>query len=155
MNDYVVVKQLPDAGVGTIVHWDKNKNCYWYGKSVWVSPHKYNYLSSGSVRQNTEFFAPIDKYRQTKRDPDALGISEKDKSIGNPAEDFKETKDKLESAKKRAKFWEKTAKEYKQEAEKYREYLKNAHALIGRIIHFIEGRVDKINISKFFEEEKW
>lgn len=145
--NYVVIKQLPDAGIGTLVHWDEGKNCYWYQKSVWVSPDRYNYLSSGSVRGNSEFFAPYEKDSQSY---DSEPIKQESES-----HEEQRLKEKFDAERKRAIFWEDTAKKTDKDVREYREALKNAHAIIGRIVHYIEGRVESVNISKYFKEKEW
>jgi hypothetical protein len=56
MDNYFVVKELPDASFGTEVFWDKDANAYFYNKSAFVSPHQRNYLTAGQVTQTPEYF---------------------------------------------------------------------------------------------------
>jgi len=64
MDTYIVIKQLPDADVGTKVNWDKNANVFYYKKSCFVSPHKKSYLTAGQVTQTPEYFCKIDEYSE-------------------------------------------------------------------------------------------
>lgn len=62
MEKYIVIKELPDAPVGTEVNWDEDNNVFWYNKNVWIPPYKKNHLSAGQVTQNPEYFCEADKY---------------------------------------------------------------------------------------------
>jgi len=56
MVNYIVIKNLPDACVGTDVMWDTSANSYYYKKSAYVSPNDTTFLTAGQVTQNPEFF---------------------------------------------------------------------------------------------------
>ena len=63
MNDnYIVIKELPDASVGTKVIWEDGKNVYSYEKSSYVSPYDVNVLTDGQVTQNPEYFTKEKNY---------------------------------------------------------------------------------------------
>ena len=62
MQKYIIIKELPDASVGTEVYWDLNINSYVYKKSAYVSPNDTNYLTAGQVTQNCDFFCKCDEY---------------------------------------------------------------------------------------------
>lgn len=62
MDKYIVIKELPDASVGTEVIWDESANVFYYEKGCWVSPHKRNYLSAGQVTQTPEYFCKAEEY---------------------------------------------------------------------------------------------
>ncbi len=147
--DYVVVKQLPDAGVGTVVKWQEKSQHYVYKKSIptWDEQLQtkivHNVLTKEQVQDNLEFFAPIDRKYISGIDP-----------FPDPSK-LKEIQDEEESQRKRASYWEDRVSEYKKNEKHYRESLYEAHALIGRLIHYIEGRVDKVNISEYFEKPNW
>lgn len=59
---YIVIKQLPDADVGTEVKWSEEENLFYYDKTAWISPHNKNYLSKGQVMENPEYFCPAGQY---------------------------------------------------------------------------------------------
>jgi hypothetical protein len=61
---YIVIKELPDADVGTEVKWSENENCFYYDKTLWVSPHNKSYLSKGQVMENPEYFTPAEQYQE-------------------------------------------------------------------------------------------
>lgn len=56
--DYVVIKELPDAGIGTKVIWDEDANTYFYYKSAYVTPNHTAFLTAGQVTQTPELFKP-------------------------------------------------------------------------------------------------
>lgn len=56
MNNYVLLKSLPDADAGTPVIWDEGSYGYYYQKGAWVGPHDKNYLTAGTVTQSPEWF---------------------------------------------------------------------------------------------------
>jgi hypothetical protein len=62
MEKYIIVKELPDAAVGTEVIWDESQNAFYYEKKCWVSPYKRNHLSAGQVTQNPEYFCKAQEY---------------------------------------------------------------------------------------------
>lgn len=62
MEDYVVIKELIDANVGTRVIWDEEKNCFTYKKSTFISPYDTTYLSAGQVTQTPEYFCKLEHY---------------------------------------------------------------------------------------------
>ena len=64
MENYVVIKELPDAHVGTDVIWDEGKNHYTYQKSSYVSPASKNYLTAGQVTQTPAFFKKASEYSE-------------------------------------------------------------------------------------------
>lgn len=162
--DYVIVKQLPDAGVGTIIKWDEERQAYIYPKSVpvsdalegseWVE----NALSKEQVQDNKEFFAPMDKAYMAGVDPLYGNRSKYNGPLGPPSNQAEALKDANSEEKRQrniASRWEEIARKNQEKEKHYRESLKEAHALIGRLIHYIEGRVDKVNISKYFDKPNW
>lgn len=62
MEKYIVIKELPDAHVGTEVIWDEENNVFYYQKSGWVSPHPKNHLTPGQVTQTPEYFCRANEY---------------------------------------------------------------------------------------------
>jgi hypothetical protein len=62
MKKHIVIKELPDACVGTEVIWDKDANAFWYEKTGHVSPHQKNYLTAGQVTQTPEYFCDANEY---------------------------------------------------------------------------------------------
>ena len=56
MENYILLKNLPDAEKGTKVTWEENANAFYYIKSSYVSPHNKNYLTAGTVTQSPEWF---------------------------------------------------------------------------------------------------
>lgn len=60
--NYIVIKELPDACVGTVVIWDESANCFYYEKNCWVSPHQKAYLTAGQVTQTPEYFCKAKEY---------------------------------------------------------------------------------------------
>lgn len=62
MEKYIIIKELPDAPVGTEVIWDESTNAFYYEKSCYVTPHKRNYLSAGQVTQTPEYFCKEQEY---------------------------------------------------------------------------------------------
>ena len=62
MDKYIIIKELPDAHVGTEVNWDENTNAFWYEKWCFVSPHQKNYLTAGQVTQTPEYFCKANEY---------------------------------------------------------------------------------------------
>jgi len=62
MEKYIIIKELPDASVGTEVIWDESANAFYYEKGCYVSPHKRNYLSAGQVTQTPEYFCKAQEY---------------------------------------------------------------------------------------------
>jgi len=62
MEKYIIIKQLPDANVGTEVNWNKNANTFWYKKNYYISPHEKNFLTVGQVTQTPEYFCKVDEY---------------------------------------------------------------------------------------------
>jgi len=62
MEKYIIIKELPDASVGTEVIWDEESNAFYYEKGCWVSPHNRNYLSAGQVTQTPEYFCKAQDY---------------------------------------------------------------------------------------------
>ena len=62
MEDYKVIKELPDARVGVDVIWDEEKNCFFYEKSMHVTPFNKSYLTRGQVTQTPEYFCTAKEY---------------------------------------------------------------------------------------------
>ncbi len=62
MQTYVVIKELPDARVGTKVSWDENEELYCYNKSAYCAPHDKSYLTKGQVIGMDEYFKPYKPY---------------------------------------------------------------------------------------------
>lgn len=62
MSNYIIIKELPDAYIGTEVIWDESANSYYYEKCGWVSPHQRNYLTMGQVTQTPEYFCKKEEY---------------------------------------------------------------------------------------------
>lgn len=62
MEKYIVIKELPDASVGTEVNWDKSANAFWYKKGHFVSPYEKNFLTAEQVTQTPEYFCKADEY---------------------------------------------------------------------------------------------
>ena len=56
---YRLIKDLPDANIGTILTWNESMNCYIGEKSIWVSPHRYLTFSAGTVTQTPEWFEEV------------------------------------------------------------------------------------------------
>ena len=65
MEDYLIIKALPDAEVGTRVIWDKFNNNYYYLKDVYVSPNDKTFLTAGQVTQTPEFFSKVKDYPES------------------------------------------------------------------------------------------
>ena len=63
MDKYIVIKELPDASVGTEVVWDENANAFYYEKDFWVS-NKKNYLCAEQVTQTPEYFCKAEEYAE-------------------------------------------------------------------------------------------
>jgi len=59
---YIVVKELPDANIGTKVLWDDAKCLYYYKKNAYVAPNDTAFLTAGQVTQTPEFFCKETKY---------------------------------------------------------------------------------------------
>lgn len=59
---YIVIKQLPDARVGTEVDWSDSEYCYKYKKSAFTSPNDTSYLTDFQVESNTEYFCKAESY---------------------------------------------------------------------------------------------
>jgi hypothetical protein len=162
--DYVVIKQLPDAGVGTVVKWQDKAQHYVYKKSIptWDEQLQtkvvHNVLTKEQVQENKEFFAPVEERYILGIDPyPDPSRSKKSTNISNSElkEQVKSAKKEVEYHKDRASFFELATKKHSKNETHYRESLHEAHALIGRLIHYIEGRVDKVNISEYFEKPNW
>jgi hypothetical protein len=62
METYIVIKNLPDAQVGTEVHWNSYKNFYCYKKSSFVYPNDTTFLTEAQVTQTPEFFCRAIEY---------------------------------------------------------------------------------------------
>lgn len=62
MDKYIVIRELPDASVGTEVNWDECVNAFWYLKNCFVSQHDKSFLTAGQVTQTTEYFCKADEY---------------------------------------------------------------------------------------------
>jgi hypothetical protein len=62
MEKYILIKELPDASVGTEVIWDEPANAFYYQKGCFISPYSRNYLSAGQVTQNQEYFCKAVEY---------------------------------------------------------------------------------------------
>lgn len=62
MDKYIIIKELPDASVGTEVIWDESANAFYYEKECFISPHKRNYLSVEQVTQKPEYFCKAQEY---------------------------------------------------------------------------------------------
>jgi hypothetical protein len=62
MKTYIVIKELPDAYVGTEVLWDENGNYYYYQKNAHVSPHDRTFLTKEQVTKNAEHFYEAENY---------------------------------------------------------------------------------------------
>jgi len=57
---YRLLKDLPDVNEGAIAEWDASANAYKMEKTgAWVSPHRYHWLSKGTVEQSPEWFELI------------------------------------------------------------------------------------------------
>lgn len=50
----------------------------------------------------------------------------------------------------RARFWEKRANENAAAADYYRRELAKAHALLGRVVHQVSERWDRLNLTEYF-----
>jgi hypothetical protein len=74
MNNYKVITTLPDANIGTEVIWDEEKNHFYYQKSVWVSPHRYSYLTKGTVTQSPEWFQEVKEDKNTIFSDDVMNL---------------------------------------------------------------------------------
>lgn len=61
-NKYIVIKELPDADVGTEINWDECANAFWYKKSCFIPPHEKSFLTAGQVTQTPEYFCKADEY---------------------------------------------------------------------------------------------
>ena len=46
--------------------------------------------------------------------------------------------------------WEKECFRYKDEAEYYRQQLAKSHEILGRVIHQLSERWDRVNLTEFF-----
>jgi len=64
MENYILLKGLPDAKAGTEVIWSEDRNAFYYSKDAYVSPNSINYLTAGQVTQSPEWFAPMSDYRK-------------------------------------------------------------------------------------------
>ncbi len=62
MEKYIVIKELPDAIVGTEVNWDESANAFWYKKGCYVTPHDKSFLTAGQVMQTPEYFCKANEY---------------------------------------------------------------------------------------------
>jgi hypothetical protein len=62
MENYIIIRELPDASVGTEVIWDGLKNYFYYKKSAFVSPNATTFLTAGQVTQNPLFFCKATEY---------------------------------------------------------------------------------------------
>lgn len=76
---YILLKDLPDAPIGTEVFIDLVNNYGYYQKSAWVSSNKYNYLTIATVTQSPEFFMEKSEYELKKE----LGYFEDFKVTGD------------------------------------------------------------------------
>lgn len=63
---YILLKDLPDAHIGTEVFIDEIENCAYYQKSAWVTPYRYNYLTIATVTQSPEFFMEKSEWEVNK-----------------------------------------------------------------------------------------
>ena len=68
MNNYVLLKDLPDVNAGAVAEWIEDANAFKMEKSAWVSPHRYCWMSAGTVTQSPEWFM-----QQFKKPP--LGLT--------------------------------------------------------------------------------
>lgn len=62
MEKYIIIKELPDANVGTEVNWDESANAFCYKKGCFVSPHEKSFLTAGQVTQTPEYFCKANEY---------------------------------------------------------------------------------------------
>ncbi len=62
MDKYIIIKELPDANVGTEVNWDESVNAFWYKKCCFVSQHEKSFLTTEQVTQTPEYFCKVDEY---------------------------------------------------------------------------------------------
>lgn len=62
MDNYILLKDLPDATKGTMLIWDEGANSFYYNKSAWVPPHQRNHLTAGQVTQTPEWFVKEKDY---------------------------------------------------------------------------------------------
>lgn len=62
MEKYIIIKELPDANIGTEVIWDESSNAFYYEKSCYISPHKKNFLTAAQVTQTPKYFCKADEY---------------------------------------------------------------------------------------------
>ena len=58
-DNYVLLKDLPDINFGAIAEWDEASNAFKMEKSSWVSPHRYYWMSAGTVTQSPEWFMKL------------------------------------------------------------------------------------------------
>lgn len=64
MQNYIVIKELPDANIGTKVIYNEEKNLYFYDKNSQVEGHNFqNYLTEFQVT-NMNFFCPESQYAE-------------------------------------------------------------------------------------------
>lgn len=61
-NKYIVIKELPDASVGTEVIWDDEIGAFVYSKKDIINQVTKNYLTFDAVTKNTDFFCKVDIY---------------------------------------------------------------------------------------------
>ena len=64
MDNYILLKDLPDTAKGTKLIWDEGANAFYYEKGAWVSPHQRNYLTAGQVTQTPEWFVKEKDYAE-------------------------------------------------------------------------------------------
>ena len=62
MKKHIVIKELPDANIGTEVIWDETQNCFYYEKSAYVSPYNRTFLTAGQVTQTPKFFCAVENH---------------------------------------------------------------------------------------------
>lgn len=62
MEKYIIIKELPDANIGTEVIWDETLNAFYYKKSCYISSYEKNILTVEQVTQTPAYFCKIDEY---------------------------------------------------------------------------------------------
>lgn len=60
---YIVIKDLPDAKIGTKVYWNRDMEYYCYEKDIKVEPnHTLSFLNREEVEKNREYFCKAEEY---------------------------------------------------------------------------------------------
>lgn len=62
MENYIVIKKLPDAEVGVKVNWCETKKCFKYKKSEYIPPNDTTYLTFEQVTQNIDYFCKAKEF---------------------------------------------------------------------------------------------